>query len=277
MKRIRQAIASRFYASGNNGVDEKKLGTNSLYSTWWMLAMTLLGLCVFCGSMAAIVMVSTGTFDSEESASVVSINSSTNEAADSTSVFITMAPAPAGLPFTGDENNQVTDFDSNEYPSVIPTATPQTDLVSDPTQTEPTVEPSIPVSEPAEQPTNTNSDTEHSPHRNAPVQSQPTDSDPSNESDKVGETIFYATGDIPYDSDQARILKQQMLDLESDCEFLIHVGDIRSGDPETNPTCRREEYEEASNLLRLSHAPVFILLGDNDWTGKWYCCIVGGS
>jgi hypothetical protein len=75
---------------------------------------------------------------------------------------------------------------------------------------------------------------------------------------------WYGIGDIPYSPDQAEILSQQMRTLPSDAEFLIHVGDLRlSG---TNLPCRLSEYQDAANRLALSHAPVFVVLGDNDWT-----------
>jgi hypothetical protein len=75
---------------------------------------------------------------------------------------------------------------------------------------------------------------------------------------------WYGIGDIPYSPDQAEILSEQMRTLPSDAEFLIHVGDLRlSG---TNLPCRLSEYQDAANRLALSHAPVFVVLGDNDWT-----------
>lgn len=80
----------------------------------------------------------------------------------------------------------------------------------------------------------------------------------------TGETIFYATGDIPYDSKQIVILQEQMSNVPSDAEFIIHVGDMRAaGD---NVPCERYQFEEVSDIMRLSHAPVFMIIGDNDWT-----------
>lgn len=76
-------------------------------------------------------------------------------------------------------------------------------------------------------------------------------------------TTFYAIGDVPYTPEQAVELKTQMLELPRDAEFLIHVGDLRSADE--NNACILEEYQSAAAILRLSHTPVFVLLGDNDW------------
>jgi hypothetical protein len=75
-------------------------------------------------------------------------------------------------------------------------------------------------------------------------------------------TTFYAHGDVPYTRIQGRKLKQQMLSVPEDAEFIIHVGDIRMAGP--NRTCTAQEYETVASLLRLSPVPVLILLGDND-------------
>lgn len=78
------------------------------------------------------------------------------------------------------------------------------------------------------------------------------------------ETTFYAHGDVPYSGQHAKKLETQMLEVPADAEFVIHVGDIRRAGPAHK--CVRSEYESASDLFRLSHAPVFVLIGDNDWT-----------
>jgi predicted phosphodiesterase len=77
-------------------------------------------------------------------------------------------------------------------------------------------------------------------------------------------TTFYVLGDLPYSENQAYTLKQQMNELPSDAEFVVHVGDIRSSTGK--PKCRRSEYRNVAKLLLRSHAPVFVIRGDNDWT-----------
>jgi hypothetical protein len=77
-------------------------------------------------------------------------------------------------------------------------------------------------------------------------------------------TTFYAIGDVPYDQKQARQLKVQMKNIPEDAEFVIHVGDIRKAD-NTTRTCLRQDYSDVADTLRLSHAPVFVILGDNEW------------
>lgn len=77
-------------------------------------------------------------------------------------------------------------------------------------------------------------------------------------------STWYGIGDIPYSSTQAEILETQMKELPSDAEFVIHVGDLRlSGD---NLRCKLSEYNDAAYRMSFSHAPVFVILGDNDWT-----------
>jgi hypothetical protein len=77
-------------------------------------------------------------------------------------------------------------------------------------------------------------------------------------------TTFYAHGDIPYARNQTVVFEQQMRDVPADAEFVIHMGDLRKAHPDL--TCVKEEYDEVAQIMRLSHAPVFIVIGDNDWT-----------
>jgi hypothetical protein len=78
-------------------------------------------------------------------------------------------------------------------------------------------------------------------------------------------TTFYAIGDIPYSSSEATILTQQMNDLKNDADFLIHVGDIRH---DNNKACQAAEFSSVAAMLSLSPIPVFVLVGDNEYTGK---------
>ena len=78
-------------------------------------------------------------------------------------------------------------------------------------------------------------------------------------------TTFYAIGDVPYTSSEATIFTQQMNDLKNDADFLIHVGDIRH---DNNKACQAEEYASVAAILSLSPIPVFVIVGDNEYTGK---------
>jgi len=77
-------------------------------------------------------------------------------------------------------------------------------------------------------------------------------------------TTFYAIGDVPYTSQQAAQLERQMRNIPDDAEFVIHLGDMRRAD-NSNPVCKRQEYEKVADILTRSHVPVFVILGDNDW------------
>lgn len=74
------------------------------------------------------------------------------------------------------------------------------------------------------------------------------------------ETIFYAIGDVPYLDSEKIQLRDRMMNLPDNGEFLIHVGDIRSGKNKTAP-CKLEEYQEVRDILLQSKIPVFIIPG----------------
>ena len=224
-----------FVRAGKSVAAEKKAGRPLMSSN---LVWIFLGLFVFCGAIAALVRVRTGTFDSKTSA----VKSGDDEP---TTLFMTIAPTAASPQFV--DSDLVDGPDPEKSHTETPTASPPALLVSDPT-------PAVP--------SNKNATT-----ADVAAEHRADDEPSSNGGYEVGETIFYAIGDVPYDSKQAVILREQMLNLASDGEFLIHVGDIRHGGDD-KPECRREEYQEASDLLRLSPIPVFIIIGDNDWTGK---------
>lgn len=77
-------------------------------------------------------------------------------------------------------------------------------------------------------------------------------------------TTFYVHGDIPYNSTQTEILEQQMKEVPNDAEFVVFVGDMRRAREDL--VCVKEEYEVVGALFRMSRAPVFAIMGDNDWS-----------
>lgn len=77
---------------------------------------------------------------------------------------------------------------------------------------------------------------------------------------KAVETTFYAIGDVPYRDSEMAELEEHVLALPDDAEFLIHVGDIRSGEDEDRK-CRIKDYEEVRDILLQSPVPVFIIPG----------------
>jgi len=144
-------------------------------------------------------------------------------------------------------------------PTLQPTAKPSPIPTSDPTL-QPTAKPSpIPTSDPTLQPT-----AKPSPSPTSNPTLQPTDRPSPRPMEAVQlTTTFYAIGDVPYTENEATKLTRQMQELPTDGAFLVHVGDIRKDD---DKDCERKEYSDVASILRLSRIPVFVLLGDNDWT-----------
>lgn len=129
---------------------------------------------------------------------------------------------------------------STSYPTDIPTAKP-----TDPSTNQPTRSPTRkPIRSPTPKPT-------RPPTNPAPIVKLSGQT-----------TTFCVIGDVPYTNDQAKKLKRQILELPKDCAFLVHVGDLRYAG--SNQRCRRNDYSSVASILKLSHAPVFVLLGDND-------------
>jgi Calcineurin-like phosphoesterase len=92
-----------------------------------------------------------------------------------------------------------------------------------------------------------------------PYTTPPTMAAPGSENSET----FYIIGDVPYNEYQAQKIQWQLTTLESDAEFLVHVGDIRyAGD---GSKCTLEYYQNVSNIFKLSPKPMFIIMGDNEW------------
>lgn len=69
--------------------------------------------------------------------------------------------------------------------------------------------------------------------------------------------------DTPYTEEQRQELLKQVESMPEDCEFVFHLGDLRSSAGFTE--CKQETYTNASIIMSRSPKPVFMLLGDNDW------------
>lgn len=72
---------------------------------------------------------------------------------------------------------------------------------------------------------------------------------------------FSAMGDVPYSASEDRLLAQQITALPAVNEFVVHLGDIKSG---VTP-CDEKVYVKVQQMLSKSKAPVFIIPGDNEW------------
>ncbi|MBZ0267176.1 choice-of-anchor D domain-containing protein, partial [bacterium] len=75
---------------------------------------------------------------------------------------------------------------------------------------------------------------------------------------------FSAVGDYPYGSSEIPLFQQHMdqHDLYSPSDFLVHVGDIKSG----SESCAESRYVIVADMLKSLSVPAFVLPGDNEWT-----------
>jgi len=75
-------------------------------------------------------------------------------------------------------------------------------------------------------------------------------------------TMFHLMADSPYDDEERyELMPAYIEDLQSDAEFLVHLGDLQSAKKDE---CKEYAYREASNILKKSSIPTFVLPGDND-------------
>lgn len=99
---------------------------------------------------------------------------------------------------------------------------------------------------------------------------------PTTEAERTYKTFsFVVFGDIPYSEEEAAYLEAQLYQLGIDADgnpniddlFAVHVGDIMGGsDSQSNP-CNRDEYRFVEEILtKVSPIPIFLQVGDNDWT-----------
>ena len=72
---------------------------------------------------------------------------------------------------------------------------------------------------------------------------------------------FSAMADFPYSPAEDRLLARQVTALPTAHDFVIHLGDIKSG----VAPCDEAAYIKIHRMLSRSKAPVFIVPGDNEW------------
>ncbi len=72
---------------------------------------------------------------------------------------------------------------------------------------------------------------------------------------------FSAMADFPYSPAEDRLLVRQIISLPTANDFVIHLGDIKSGEA----PCDEAAYIKIHRMLSRSKAPVFIVPGDNEW------------
>ncbi|UCE01799.1 MAG: tandem-95 repeat protein [Candidatus Latescibacterota bacterium] len=75
---------------------------------------------------------------------------------------------------------------------------------------------------------------------------------------------FSVTGDAPYGAAEIPAFQEQLdaHNLYSPSDFLVHVGDIKSG----SEPCVEDHYETVAAMLQGLAVPAFIVPGDNEWT-----------
>lgn len=72
---------------------------------------------------------------------------------------------------------------------------------------------------------------------------------------------FCVIADAPYTLDEAAALPNQIATQMEGCEFLVHLGDLFTGD--TN--CDEVDYVVIREIMLQSAVPTFVVLGDNEW------------
>lgn len=75
-------------------------------------------------------------------------------------------------------------------------------------------------------------------------------------------TRFYLIGDTPYSPAERKILEQTLPNAGNEAQFIVHVGDIKSG----LETCSNELLMRRLHALGKAPAPLILALGDNEWT-----------
>jgi len=85
-------------------------------------------------------------------------------------------------------------------------------------------------------------------------------------------TTFCVVADAPYRYSENLKLTKQVDNMDPACEFVAHLGDIRSA--RLFDTCIRETYTNASAIMRRSEKPVLMLLGGKHACGTviWWPC-----
>lgn len=76
-------------------------------------------------------------------------------------------------------------------------------------------------------------------------------------------TTFCLIADAPYSYEESLVLLDQLDHVDSECEFVAHLGDIRSA--RLFDTCVQETYTNTSLIMKRSQKPVLMILGDNEW------------
>jgi hypothetical protein len=84
---------------------------------------------------------------------------------------------------------------------------------------------------------------------------------PFSDDDSDSILTFCVIADAPYTQKELDELPGQIATQMEGCEFLVHLGDIFIGDT----LCDIKDYEAIHDIMLESHAPAFLVPGDNEW------------
>eukprot|EP00542_Grammatophora_oceanica_P005853 CAMPEP_0194071212 /NCGR_PEP_ID=MMETSP0009_2-20130614/88588_1 /TAXON_ID=210454 /ORGANISM="Grammatophora oceanica, Strain CCMP 410" /LENGTH=360 /DNA_ID=CAMNT_0038724523 /DNA_START=573 /DNA_END=1655 /DNA_ORIENTATION=+ len=79
--------------------------------------------------------------------------------------------------------------------------------------------------------------------------------------DEATLTQFCVIADVPYKQFEVAELKKQIATMPSECEFLVHLGDIKT----SGSDCTEDKYQLLDGILNKSLVPTFMVAGDNEW------------
>lgn len=87
--------------------------------------------------------------------------------------------------------------------------------------------------------------------------------DKNSKQKKISPVVFSAIGDVPYgDVKRAELIDfVKVHNAKSKSEFIIHLGDIKTG----GIPCDEYHYKDTDSILRNFKTPTFIVLGDNEY------------
>lgn len=148
---------------------------------------------------------------------------------------------------------------ATDIPSPVPSADP-TDTPSQTTSSPSHVPSTQPTIAPTQKPTSSPSKGTNKPTIYTEPTISPSASPTSSPTFENATTIFYAIGDVPYNSREKVELAERIRAMPTDGDFLIHVGDIRLGQDPT-VRCSLRDYVEVRRILLQSTIPVFIIPG----------------
>ena len=72
---------------------------------------------------------------------------------------------------------------------------------------------------------------------------------------------FWAIADVPYTAKDRVILEARLKVLGTDADFLVHLGDIKSG----TSVCNQAVIDQMDALMKSSPVPVLMVIGDNEF------------